>query len=112
MTLRRCLLVFLTILMFNPIWAAPLYAQPHGGWKKYSPGQLRMALGVLGTDHDAHVSVKLRDKTKFSGYLHQVEPNRFLVMDTQTAQIIPVSFRDVKNCAPKTPWRGSSSLPA
>lgn len=96
MTLRRCLLVFLTFLMFNPIWVAPLFAQPRGGWKKYSPGQLRMALGVLGTGQDAHVSGKLRDKTTFSGYLNQVEPTRFLLMDTQTTQVIPVSYRDVK----------------
>ena len=96
MALRRCLLVLLAFLMFNPVWVAPLFAQPHGGWKKYSPGQLRMALGVLGTGQDAHVSVKLRDKTKFSGYLHQVDPTRFLLMDTQTAQVIPVRYRDVK----------------
>jgi hypothetical protein len=96
MTLRRCLLVFLAFLMFNPVWVAPLFAQPHGGWKKYSPGQLRMALGVLGTGQDAHVSVKLRDKTTFSGYVSQVDPTRFLLMDTQTAQVIPVSYRDVK----------------
>jgi hypothetical protein len=97
MSLRRCLSIVLTFLMLNPIWVAPLFAKPRGGgWTKYSPGQLQAALRVLGTGREAHVAGKLRDKTTFSGYLSQVEPRRFLVMDARTTTVIPVSYVNVK----------------
>ena len=82
--------------MFNPTWVTPLFAQPRGGWKKYSPDQLRAAVGVLGTGQAARVTVKLRDKTTFSGYLSQAEPTRFLVREDQTTKVIPVSYGNVK----------------
>jgi hypothetical protein len=96
MTLYKCLSIALTLLMFNPIWVTPLFAQPRGGWKKYSPDQLRAAVGVLGTGQEARVTVKLRDKTTFSGYLSQAEPTRFLVREDQTRKVIPVSYGNVK----------------
>jgi hypothetical protein len=96
MSLRRYLSIILTLLMFNPIGPASLLAMTRGGWKKYSPGQLRTALGALGTGQDARVTGKLRDKTPFSGFVTQVDPTRFLVMDAQARRMIPVSYVDVK----------------
>ena len=96
MTLRRSLSVALTFLMFNAIWTAPLLAQARGGWKKYSPGQLQAALRTLGTGQEARITGKLRDKTTLLGYVSQVDPGHFVVMDARTSQTIPVSYEDVK----------------
>jgi hypothetical protein len=96
MTLRRCRSAVLTFLMFYPMGAAPLLAQARGGWSKYSPGQLQAALRTLGTGQDARVSGKRRDKTTISGYVSQVDPGHFVVMDARTSQTIPVSYEDVK----------------
>jgi hypothetical protein len=96
MMLRRYLSIALTFLLCNPIWVSPLFAQPRGGWKKYSPGQLQAAMNVLGPGQESHVTVKLLDKTVLSGYVTEIEPTHFLVMDTQTTRVIPVRYRNVK----------------
>jgi hypothetical protein len=96
MMLRRCLSIALTFLLCNPIWASPLFAQLHGGWKKYSPGQLQAAMNVLGSGQESHITVKLLDKTVLSGYVTEIEPAHFLVMDTRTTRVFPVRYRNVK----------------
>jgi hypothetical protein len=96
MTLRRCLSFALTLLMFGTIGVAPLSARPRSGWKEYSIPQLRLAMRALGTGPEARVTVRLCDKTTFSGFLSQVGPSRFLVIDAQTTLVIPVIYEDVK----------------
>jgi hypothetical protein len=49
----------------------------------------------LGVGPEARVSVKLRDKTKLTGYVSKAEDNLFVVNDLKTAESTPVTYADV-----------------
>jgi hypothetical protein len=49
----------------------------------------------LGVGRDARVSVKLRDKTKFAGYVSKTEEDLFVVTDLKTGESNPVTYADV-----------------
>ena len=96
MSFRRYIVYALTLATINPVWVALVWAQPHGGWVKYSPGQLQLALKVLGTGPEARVSGRLRDRTRFDGSVQQIEAGRVLLLDPRSTAVLPISYLDIK----------------
>jgi len=50
----------------------------------------------LGVGPDARVAVKLRDNTKLSGYISEVNESSFVVTNTKTGVSTVVAYPDVK----------------
>lgn len=57
--------------------------------------KVRREIVKLGTGKDAQISVKLRDKTKLSGYVSRVEEQSFFVTDTKTGAETEVAYPNV-----------------
>jgi len=58
--------------------------------------KVKAGIGKLGTGKDAQVKLKLRDGTKLSGYISEVNENSFVVVDSKTGKATTVSYPQVK----------------
>lgn len=57
--------------------------------------KVKAAIAELGAGQTTRVSVKLRDKTKLSGYVSEIGASSFVVTDLKTAAITTVAYPDV-----------------
>ena len=58
--------------------------------------KVKTGIGKIGTGEDAQVKLKLRDGTKLSGYISEVNENSFVVVDSKTGKATTVSYPQVK----------------
>ena len=58
--------------------------------------KVKAGIGKLGTGKDAQVKLKLRDGTKLSGYISEVNENSFVVVESKTGKATTVSYPQVK----------------
>jgi hypothetical protein len=58
--------------------------------------KVKTGIVKLGVGPDARVKVKLRDKTKLSGYISEVNDSSFVVTNAKTGANTVVAYPDVK----------------
>jgi hypothetical protein len=58
--------------------------------------KVKTGIVKLGVGPDARVAVKLRDNTKLSGYISEVNESSFVVTNAKTGVSTVVSYPDVK----------------
>jgi hypothetical protein len=71
--------------------------------------KVKAAILQLGTGQSSHVNVKLRDKTRLTGYVSAIGDNSFGVTDLKTAEVTTVAYPDVvqvkgNNLSTRTKW--------
>jgi hypothetical protein len=57
---------------------------------------VRNGVARLGTGPDARVKLKLKDKTKYEGYISEARADGFSVTDAKTGNIADVAYSEVK----------------
>jgi len=57
--------------------------------------KVKAAIAELGAGQTTRVSIKLRDKTKLSGYVSEIGDSSFVVTDLKTAAVTTVAYPDV-----------------
>jgi hypothetical protein len=57
--------------------------------------KVKTGVAQLGVGEDAHVAVKLRDKTKLEGYVSEVRQDSFDITDLKTGVPTTVAYPDV-----------------
>lgn len=57
--------------------------------------KVKTEIGKLGTGPDAQIRVKLRDKTKLSGYVSQANADSFVITDPKTGASTEVPYPNV-----------------
>lgn len=57
--------------------------------------KVKTEIGKLGTGPDAQIRVKLRDKTKLSGYVSQANADSFVITDPKTGTATKVPYPNV-----------------
>ncbi len=58
--------------------------------------KVKTVIAKLGVGPDARIEVKLRDKTKLSGYVSEVSESSFVVTNAKTGATTAVAYPDVK----------------
>lgn len=78
--------------------------------------EARIALRVkneiyrLGTGEAASIKIKLRDKTKVSGYVSEIGQDSFTVIDKQTGSAAKIPYSQVKKASGKNNLNGRKIL--
>ncbi len=57
--------------------------------------KVKTEIGKLGTGPEAQISIKLRDKTKLSGYISQANADSFIITDPKTGASTEVPYPNV-----------------
>jgi hypothetical protein len=57
--------------------------------------KVKAGVAKLGVGRDARIDIKLKDKTKLSGYLSQVNDDSFVVSDLKTEAATTVAYPEV-----------------
>jgi hypothetical protein len=57
--------------------------------------KVKAGIAKLGVGRDARIDIKLKDKTKLSGYLSQVNDDSFVVNDLKTGSPTMVAYPEV-----------------
>ena len=58
--------------------------------------KVKEGISKLGTGAEARIEVKLRDKTKLKGYVSEVGPDSFVIVNEKTSATSTVSYSQVK----------------
>jgi len=58
--------------------------------------KVKTKIAKLGSESDTNVHLKLKDDTKFEGYVREIKPNSFRVKDKKTGLTIEVGYSQVK----------------
>lgn len=70
--------------------------------------KVKTEIGKLGTGPDARISVKLRDKTKLSGYISAVNADSFVIVDANSSTAIEVPYPNVTQAKGKNLSTGAT----
>ena len=57
--------------------------------------KVRLGIAKLGVGKEAVVEVKLRDKSRLSGYISEASEDRFVVTNEETRSSVPVAYSNV-----------------
>lgn len=95
MAMKRHLVTLLLVavgLLYSPL---PAQAHLPGGRQDEFARRVKQSLTELGTGPSALVEVRLRDKTKLSGFVAEFDDDCFLVVDRGTGVQTTVDYGDV-----------------
>lgn len=70
--------------------------------------KVKTEIGKLGTGPDAQIRVKLRDKTKLSGYISQANADSFVITDSKTGAATEVPYPNVTQAKGKNLSTGAT----
>ena len=85
----------LTILLANLLYVPTAVAKPSGNKEQRQLEKLKAGIHRLGTGPDARIKVKLKDKTKISGYISEAGDDSFVVVDAETGKSNIVAYPQV-----------------
>ena len=91
--LKKCLSLALAALLVQAS-GVPALA---GGKEARFAERVKAGVARLGTGPEARVKVKLRDKTKFEGYVSAAEGDHFVVADAKTGATAVVPYAQVRS---------------
>ena len=78
------------VLLAQPVCAGPLTEKENRLTEKVKAG-----INKLGTGRDARVEIKLRDKKKIAGFIHEISDSHFAVTDLKTGETTVVAYASV-----------------
>ena len=93
---RKLTAYVIAVLLTLPMAQTQTLAASLGPEKEASLAEkVKAGVARLGVGPEAKVKVKLKDKTKLSGYVSEVGDEYFVVTDPQTGRASTVSYPDV-----------------
>ncbi|MCI0392525.1 MAG: hypothetical protein MOB07_27655 [Acidobacteria bacterium] len=87
--------VLVSSLIFTLFGAAPVSAKSKAEKQAERVEKIKAGVAKLGVGREALITVKLRDKTKLSGYISRAEADFFVVTDAKTGASTEVNYPDV-----------------
>lgn len=93
---RKFLSFVLAGLLINAASAAPVFADTQQEKAARMTQKVRDAILKIGTGVNARVAVKLQNKAKLKGYVHQAGEENFLIVDVKTGEATTVAYSEVK----------------
>lgn len=92
---KSSLSISLICVMLWPFFALAVAAQTPPEKEAVRLAEIKAAIAKLGTGPNAHIKVKLRDKTKLSGYVSRADETAFVIADAKTGAPTTVPYADV-----------------
>ena len=92
---KRLLSVLLSSALLYAVASTPVRASTDAEKRIRLAEKARAEILKLGLGRDARISVKLRDKTKLSGFVSKAEEDHFVVTDLRTGESTPVTYAGV-----------------
>ncbi len=100
-----CVVVVGTLL-YTSVFAEGAWAKTKAEKQVVIAGKVKAGLEKLGIGDDTRVHVKLRDKTKLSGYISGINSETFVVTNLKTGQSTAVAYADVAQVKGQNLTRG------
>lgn len=94
--LRKILSVALVGLLIQLACAYPASAATNSNKDIERAEKVRNGVARLGTGPDARVKLKLKDKTKYEGYISEARADGFSVTDAKTGNTADIAYSEVK----------------
>lgn len=92
---RNLALSLIGALIFS-VSAAPItFANSKAEKDAQLAAKVKAGIAKLGTGPDAKLTVKLRDKTKLTGYVSQISDDSFVIADAKTGATTTVAYPNV-----------------
>jgi preprotein translocase subunit SecF len=105
--LRKVFCVVLVgTLLHTSVFAEGAWAKTKAEKQVVFAGKVKAGLEKLGTGEDTRVQLKLRDKTKLSGYVREINTETFVVTNLKTDQSTAVAYADVAQVKGQNLTRG------
>jgi hypothetical protein len=82
-------------LIFTLISVAPVSAESKVEKEAARAEKVKAGIAKLGVGKDARITVRLRNKTRVSGYISQADVDSFVITDTKTGAATEVAYTDV-----------------
>jgi len=82
-------------LIFTLVGAAPVSAKSKAEKEAERAAKVKAGIAKLGVGKEARIAVKLRDKTRVSGYISQAGEDSFVITDLKTGATTDVAYTDV-----------------
>lgn len=92
---RLLALTFVSLMIHAVIAVQPASGSSRSEKQVLFAEKVRLGVLTLGTGEEARIEVKLRDKTRLTGYISEMSETSFVVKDTKTGASVPVAFTDV-----------------
>lgn len=92
---KQCLSVLLSCALLLPLLAPHVAAQVTPDKEAIRVATIKAEIAKLGTGPNARINVKLRDKTKHSGYVSRTDETSFVIADAKTGATTTVPYADV-----------------
>jgi hypothetical protein len=92
---RSLSLALIGSLLLMVISVPPAVAQSKAENEAAHTAKVKAAIAKLGTGPDAKIKVKLRDKTKLSGYVSQANDDAFVITNPKTGASSTVPYLEV-----------------
>ena len=93
--IKKYLSLVLVGLLVHVASAAPALAESKSEKDMKLAWKVKQGVSNLGVGRDARVAVKLRDNTKLTGYISEVNAESFVVTDLKTGVATNVAYPDV-----------------
>lgn len=94
--LKKLLSLVLIGVLINLVEAVPAYANSKGDAEPRDVKKVKEGILRLGTGEMARIKVKLRDGTKFAGYIREADESGFVVVDQKTGAATTIPYPQVK----------------
>jgi len=82
-------------LIFTLVGVTPVLAKSKAEKEAERAAKVKAGIAKLGVGKDARIAVKLRDKTKLSGYINRAEADFFVMMDDKTGTSTEIPYPEV-----------------
>ena len=92
---RTCSIIVACLLAISAIGQQSTSASSPRDKETRLAEKVKAAIAQLGTGQASTVSIKLRDKTKLTGYVSEIKDNSFVVTDLKSSETTTVAYPDV-----------------
>ena len=82
-------------LIFMQVGAPSVSAKSKAEKETARAAKVKAGVAKLGVGKEARIAVKLRDKTRVSGYISQADDDSFVITDIKTGATTEVAYGDV-----------------
>jgi len=82
-------------LFFMQLGAQSVSAKSKAEKETVFAAKVKASVAKLGVGKEARITVKLRDKTRVSGYISQADEDSFVITDIKTGATTEVTYNDV-----------------
>ena len=93
---RRLWTIVIACVVMGALGARPVLASSSAEKEIRFANKVKTGIAKLGASRDSRVEVKLRDKTRFKGFISEINEDGFVVTDVKTGLSRRISYADVK----------------